>query len=115
MNVANRIIGPIMARLPGFGMIYHQGRTSGREYRTPVKVFRHGNAYVVTLPYGTGTDWIKNITAAGGGDLAINGRRIHVVNPTLFHDDGRVAIPKILRMVLARMNVTDCIALTPME
>ena len=111
--VGNRIAGPMMAHMPGFGVLYHRGRKSGREYQTPVKLFRHDGDYVITLPYGAGTDWVKNVLAAGGGDLAVGRRRVHVVKPTLFSDDGSVAIPKVLRMVLARMKVTEFISLTP--
>jgi deazaflavin-dependent oxidoreductase (nitroreductase family) len=112
-TVGNRIAGPMMARMPGFGVLHHRGRKSGREYRTPVKLFRHGDDYVITLPYGAGTDWVKNVVAAGGGDLAVGRRLVHVVRPTLFKDDGTVPIPKVLRMVLARMKVTEFISLTP--
>jgi deazaflavin-dependent oxidoreductase (nitroreductase family) len=109
----NRIVGPTMARLPGFGMIHHKGRRSGHEYRTPVKVFRQGDDYVITLPYGSGADWVKNVLAAGGCELVTGRRRVRLVKPRLFTDDGRVQIPKILRMMLSRMKVTEFFALTP--
>jgi len=104
-----------MARVPGFGMVHHRGRKSGREYQTPVKLFRQRDDYVITLPYGSGADWVKNVIAAGGCELAVGGRRIRLVKPTLFTDDGSVYIPKILRMVLSRMKVTEFVALTPDE
>lgn len=94
-------------------MIHHRGRKSGREYRTPVKLFRRGDDYVITLPYGSGTDWVKNVLAAGGCELVVRRRRVNLVRPTLFVDDGTVYIPKILRMVLSRMKVTEFVALTP--
>jgi hypothetical protein len=49
-SFANHIVGPVLTRLPGFGMVVHRGRRSGRQYRTPVKVFRRGDDYVITLP-----------------------------------------------------------------
>jgi deazaflavin-dependent oxidoreductase (nitroreductase family) len=111
-TVANRIVGPTFARLPGFGMVHHRGRKSGREYRTPVKVFRRGAEYVITLPYGADSDWVKNVVAAGGCDLVMGRRRIRLVGPVLFTDDGTVQIPKFLHMVLSRMKVTQFFALT---
>jgi deazaflavin-dependent oxidoreductase (nitroreductase family) len=112
-TVANRIVGSAMARLPGFGMVYHRGRKSGREYQTPVKLFRRGDQYVITLPYGSDADWVKNVLAAGGCDLSVGGRRVKLVEPTLFADDGTVDIPRFLHLVLSRMNVTEFIALAP--
>jgi deazaflavin-dependent oxidoreductase (nitroreductase family) len=112
-TVANRMIGPAMARMPGFAMVHHRGRRSGREFRTPVKVFRHGADYVVTLPYGARADWVKNVLAAGGCDLMVGRRRVPVVGPRVFTDDGAVRIPRVLRFVLARMKVTTFLALTP--
>src|ERR1700737_3598764 len=38
--VTNRITSRFAPRLPGFGILTHVGRKSGRVYRTPVNVFR---------------------------------------------------------------------------
>ena len=38
--VANRITGLFAGWLPGFGILKHLGRKSGKVYRTPVNVFR---------------------------------------------------------------------------
>jgi deazaflavin-dependent oxidoreductase (nitroreductase family) len=111
--VFNYFVGPVLTRLPGFGVVHHVGRKSGREYRTPVKFFRHAGDYVITLPYGPGADWVRNVLAAEGCDLDIRGRRTRLVKPTVFLDDGSVHIPKVLRMVLSFMKITEFIALTP--
>jgi deazaflavin-dependent oxidoreductase (nitroreductase family) len=112
-TVANRIIGATMAQLPGFGMLHHRGRKSGREYRTPVKLFHRGPQYVITLPYGSAADWVRNVIAAGGCELVLRRRRIRLVAPELFLDDGTVHIPKPIRRILSRMRVTEFLALTP--
>ncbi|HEY3482570.1 MAG TPA: nitroreductase family deazaflavin-dependent oxidoreductase, partial [Streptomyces sp.] len=51
----NKIVGRILPLMPGFGAVYHKGRKSGREYRTPVKVFRKNDHFVLSLPYGSGS------------------------------------------------------------
>lgn len=114
-TVANRIVGPTLARLPGFAMVHHRGRRSGREYRTPVKVFRRGEEYVITLPYGRESDWVKNVIAAGGCELVVSRRRVRLIEPVLFTDDGTVRIPTFLHLVLSRMKVTQFFALTPVQ
>ena len=39
LAVTNRITSRFAARLPGFGILTHVGRKSGRVYRTPVECF----------------------------------------------------------------------------
>lgn len=111
--VANHIVGPLFTRLPGFATIHHVGRRSGRAFRTPVKLFRLGERqYVVTLPYGPGSDWVRNVLAAGGCEATTRGRRIRLVDPRLFADDGRTPMPALTRRILARVDATEFLALT---
>ncbi|WP_079190067.1 nitroreductase family deazaflavin-dependent oxidoreductase [Actinacidiphila paucisporea] len=111
--LGNRVAGPLFGRLPGFGLVVHRGRVSGREYRTPVKVFRHQGAYVVTLPYGSGTDWVKNVRAAGGCELVVRRRRVALVDPVLAADDGSVRIRRSLRLALSVLRVREFLTLSP--
>jgi len=78
----------MMARMPGFGVLHHRGRKSGREYQTPVKLFPARRRLRDHAAYGAGTDWVKNVVAAGGGDLAVGRRLVHVVKPTLSRTTG---------------------------
>jgi deazaflavin-dependent oxidoreductase (nitroreductase family) len=64
-HVTNRITRPLARSLPGFGVVEHAGRRSGRQYRTPVNVFRAGPSYVIALTYGVESDWVQNVLAAG--------------------------------------------------
>jgi len=43
--VTNRITGLFAGWLPGFGILTHVGRRSGKVYRTPVNVFRAQNGF----------------------------------------------------------------------
>jgi len=112
---ANHLVGRIIPRLPGFGAVYHRGRKSGREYRTPVKVFRREGGYVMSLPYGSDADWVKNVLAADGCDLMTRGRRVHLVAPHVFIDTEQAEIPAFLRVMLKRVNAIEFIALKPAE
>ena len=64
----NRVTCPFAARLPGFGIVTHRGRKSGRSYSIPVNVFRRSGQWVFALTYGEG-DWVKNVVHAGAADL----------------------------------------------
>jgi len=110
---ANYIVGPILTRLPGFGTIHHRGRRSGRVYRTPVRVFRHGGDYLVTLPYGPKADWVRNVMAAGGCELEVRGRLIRLGQPKLVTDDGTAPIPRVVRRILSRLDAKQYLVLTP--
>lgn len=112
-SVGNRIAGPLFGRMPGFGLVLHRGRKSGREYRTPVKVFRHQGAYVITLPYGPKTDWVRNVRAAGGCDLLVRRRRLHMTDPVVVTDDKSVRIRWGLRLALSALRVTQFLTLVP--
>ena len=52
---------------------HHVGRTSGKAYETPVGMYATDDALFVVLPYGTNTDWYKNLAAAGGGTAVHKG------------------------------------------
>jgi deazaflavin-dependent oxidoreductase (nitroreductase family) len=109
----NRLTRPIAAWMPGFGVIVHHGRRSGRRYQTPVNVFSAGQGYVIALTYGPDTDWVKNVLAAGRCELRTRGQTIQMGAPRLFHDESRSGIRPIERQVLRLLNVADFLSLTP--
>ena len=111
-RVTNRVTGPLASHLPGFGVIVHTGRKSGRRYRTPVNVFSAPGGYVVALVYGPDSEWVKNVIAAGGCELETRGRREHLTEPAIFHDEERRRVPPPVRLPLRLFNVTDFMRLT---
>ncbi|WP_231929401.1 nitroreductase family deazaflavin-dependent oxidoreductase [Micromonospora inositola] len=108
--VTNRVTGPLAGWLPGFGVIIHRGRRSGREYRTPINIFRTSDGYVAALTYGV-TDWARNVLAAGGCELEIRGRRARLTSPRLVHDPTRRDMPPVVRQVVGMIGATDFIHL----
>ncbi len=61
----NRVVRHVAPWAPGLGLIIHRGCRSGREYQTPVSVFRADGGFVVALTYGArSTDWVQNVLAA---------------------------------------------------
>jgi deazaflavin-dependent oxidoreductase (nitroreductase family) len=110
---ANRIAGRILPRFPGFGVIYHRGRKSGRQYRTPVKLFRSGERYLISLPYGADSDWVRNVLAAGGCDLVAGRRRVHLVAPSVFVDPAPADLPAFIRIVQRRLGITEHLIAEP--
>lgn len=63
--VTNRLFAPLAGRVPPWIVLEHQGRRSGRQYRTVVWAFPRRGDLVVALTYGPETDWTRNVLAAG--------------------------------------------------
>jgi len=61
----NRLTSKVAGYLPGFAIVSHIGRKSGRTYRTPVNAFRTDGGYIIALTYGAQSDWVKNVMTAG--------------------------------------------------
>ena len=93
------VLRPVAGALPAFGIVTHRGRTSGREYRTPVNVFRRGNDYLFFLTYGSDVDWVKNILAAGRCSLRSRRRDVELVEPELISDPELTLAPPFVRSV----------------
>jgi deazaflavin-dependent oxidoreductase (nitroreductase family) len=108
---SNKFLRPIVRFLPGFGVVTHRGRRSGREFQTPVSVFPQDGRVVFALTYGKDSDWVKNVLAAGEADVRTRGRSTHLVNPRLVHDETRAGIRPLERVVLARLKVADFLVL----
>jgi deazaflavin-dependent oxidoreductase (nitroreductase family) len=102
LNPVIRLVAP---RLPGFCVATYRGRTSGRLYRTPLNVFRHGDRYVFALTYGPEVQWVKNVEAAGGCDIETRGRHVALVRPRLERDPEARAMPIPVRQFLRLMDV----------
>ena len=92
--------GVVGLRPPGYAVVIHRGRASGRVYRTPVSVFRRGGRYAVALTYGPRTDWLRNVLAAGECLLERRGRRIRLANPRVVRDPRRRLVPRPVRLAL---------------
>ena len=56
--VTNPITSLFAGWLPGFGILTHVGRKSGRVYRTPVNVFRAPEGFLIALTYGRESEWV---------------------------------------------------------
>ncbi|WP_158879461.1 nitroreductase family deazaflavin-dependent oxidoreductase [Amycolatopsis anabasis] len=82
-HVTNPIQRLWAGQLPGFGIIEHTGRKSGKRYRTPINVFRVADGFAIFLTYGPDRDWVRNLKAAGGGGLVHRGRTLEITDPVV--------------------------------
>ena len=110
--VTNRITSRFAPRLPGFGILTHVGRKSGRVYRTPVNVFRAPEGFLIALTYGRDSEWVKNVLSAGGCHLETRRLVYQLSAPTIVHDPTRQRFPLFVRMVLRLIGANDFMQLS---
>jgi deazaflavin-dependent oxidoreductase (nitroreductase family) len=107
LAVTNRITSRFADRLPGFGILTHVGRKSGRLYHTPVNVFRAPEGFLIALTYGRESEWVRNGDAAGGCQLETRGVRCLFSSPTIVHDPTRGRFPLPVRIVFRLIDAND--------
>ncbi|MDT5307541.1 MAG: hypothetical protein QOE48_3219, partial [Mycobacterium sp.] len=93
----NRITKFIAPWAPGWAVVIHRGRKSGRIFRTPLWAFRRQGGYVIALTYGSDTDWLRNALAAGGCGLETRRRRYQVGSPRVYRDENAADMPVLIR------------------
>jgi deazaflavin-dependent oxidoreductase (nitroreductase family) len=106
-HLVNRYFNPVMRlvarRLPGFGVLTHTGRKTGRSYHTPINAFRRGDTYFFFLTYGSDAQWVRNVLAAGSCSLQTRGRVVELVEPELITDPDLRAAPPHVRFLERRI------------
>jgi deazaflavin-dependent oxidoreductase (nitroreductase family) len=98
--------------LPLYGVIHHRGRKSGKPFTTPVVVRPTPDGFIVPMPWGEGTDWFRNVRAAGGCQIRWKGRDYTLVQPEVIDSaTAGAAFGSVQRGALARFGITQCLQL----
>jgi deazaflavin-dependent oxidoreductase (nitroreductase family) len=108
----NRITNLFAGWLPGFGILTHVGRKSGKVYRTPVNVFRAPNGFVIALTYSSQSEWVKNVLAAGSCELKTVGRKYQLVALNVVLDTTRRRFPVPVRVILRLVGADEYMELS---
>lgn len=115
-HVTNPIQRMWAGRAPGFGILEHLGRKSGKTYRTPLNVFTtdvNGQPGVaILLTYGPNRDWLKNLVAAGGGRMQRYGKSFEVTQPQVMPKaDAARSVRGASRPIFARLPFETAVLL----
>jgi deazaflavin-dependent oxidoreductase (nitroreductase family) len=79
-NTLNRVTTRVARSGHGpFSLVRHVGRKTGKTYETPIVVARVPEGFIAELTYGEDVNWYRNIVAAGGCDLFVDGQW-HVIS-----------------------------------
>ena len=108
----NRLFLKVAGYLPGFAIVSHVGRKSGRTYRTPVNAFRTDDGYIIALTYGSQSDWVKNVLAAGSCELQTRGRCVRLISPRIETDKSKSWAPLPVRFVLSLIDAPQYMRLS---
>jgi deazaflavin-dependent oxidoreductase (nitroreductase family) len=108
-----RFVNPVTrkfaSRLPGFAILTHTGRQSGRTFSMPINVFRRGDHYLFALTYGADVDWVKNVLAAGRCQIRTGGRVVRLVEPEVIFDPKLRLVSWLSRPLLRFDRVTEIV------
>lgn len=111
----NRFAEPLARRFSNFAVVCHQGRRTGRSYRTPVNCFGDDEVVVIALTYGIQADWARNVLT-GPATIELRGhtRRIAVAE-IVGRDVTWTNLPRLVRGALRILGVRDFLRLSLAE
>jgi deazaflavin-dependent oxidoreductase (nitroreductase family) len=104
IKYVNPMLRPLSKRMPGFAVIKHRGRTSGKEFETIVTAYRKDSILAIGLVHGK-TNWVKNVLAAGEADIHVGRKDLHLTNPRVL-PAGTVdpTLPRVPQMLAKRQG-----------
>ena len=81
-----KTLNPIIGKLAGrhhvqIAQLEHIGRRTGKAYATSVGARLTSGVVLIPLTFGNQSDWARNVYAAGGCSVQINGAAYQVVHP----------------------------------
>lgn len=82
-QISKRVFNPVELRRGARPVLNHVGRSSGATYRTPLDAHPVGGGYMFILVYGSRSDWVRNILAAGHARLTIDSQKSALAAPRL--------------------------------
>ncbi len=98
VRITRTVVNPLVLTFAGrwiYAIVEHTGRRSGRTYRTPVVAAPTESGFFVPLPYGTRTDWCRNVLAAAGCTIRWQGSAHRVGHPEVVRSEE--ALPAFYR------------------
>ena len=82
-QVNKRVFNPRELRRGVRPALTHVGRSSGTKYQTPLDAHPVESGYIFIVMYGSDSDWVQNVLAAGAATLKIDEDEFELVSPRL--------------------------------
>jgi deazaflavin-dependent oxidoreductase (nitroreductase family) len=96
-----------------FADLEHVGRRSGVVRHTPLRAFRARDRVLIGINFGTGSDWLKNIQAAGRCRMRLGAELLELGTPRIVPvREGVRGMPRAFGFVLTHVvRTTSCVEL----
>jgi deazaflavin-dependent oxidoreductase (nitroreductase family) len=92
--------------VPVWAALRHRGRRSGKEYVVPIAVIPTDTTFLIALPWGRGTDWVRNVRAAGSCTIRWRGVDYACSEPEFVDQEvARAAAHGVTAVALGRSDV----------
>jgi deazaflavin-dependent oxidoreductase (nitroreductase family) len=114
-RVNRTVFNPMQMRSAGTpgayaAVIRHRGRTTGRAYETPLVPAATDDGFVIALPYGLRSDWMKNVLASGSATIVQGGHSYQVDQPEIITvAEGNRYFPARQQRTHSRFGVENCL------
>jgi deazaflavin-dependent oxidoreductase (nitroreductase family) len=82
-KINKRVFNPREIRRGKRPVVIHLGRSSGAVFQTPLDAHPTRGGYVLVVRYGPGSDWVRNILAAGTATLRVEREEHRLDSPRL--------------------------------
>ncbi len=118
-KLASRTAGwtrPLAGRrfFPLWGVVRHRGRKSGAAYEIPVVIRGSGASMLIPLPWGPGTNWVRNVVAAGECVVVWKGAQRHMGHPEVVGPEAAAAgFDRFQRWAIRRLGIGAFLRLRP--
>ena len=98
-QINKRVFNPRELRRGVRPVLTHVGRSSGKTYRTPLDAHPVDGGYLFVLVYGSTSDWVRNVLAAGHATLTIDGEAIGLAAPRVVDErEARRLLPDAAKL-----------------
>ena len=89
-------------------VLTHVGRSSGKTYYTPLDAHPVSDGFIFIVNYGSKSDWVQNVLAAGTAVLTLDGSAIELVSPVLLSEDAaRQLLPEATKRPPDFLKITE--------
>ncbi|MEV5889060.1 nitroreductase family deazaflavin-dependent oxidoreductase [Nonomuraea fuscirosea] len=107
-QVNKRVFNPLTLAQGKSPVLTHVGRASGRTYHTPLDAHPVAGGYLFVLVYGSRSDWVRNILAAGSARLLVDGKEVELTAPRVVgRDEVFEALPAGSRRPVRVLRITE--------
>ena len=94
--------------MPVLGVLHHRGRTSGRDYATPLGVRRIGDSFVMPLTFSENAAWYRNVATSRSAVVTYLGRDFVVIEPEVIdYATAAPAFPRYERLQFRLVGINE--------